>query len=832
MAVTTSLSNTPQAGDDIYSWTEDQLAAIGLPGGNILTLDVMSNDLGGKAKKLFSLDDGNGHASATDYDLLQADLSGVYEAIATGDRVRIVNGQVQLDLSASLLALGATDISALAAGDHIHDEFVYAIQLGNGTLSQAMVTVDIWGQNDVATIAPSTHEDTSVTEAGGAHNAIAGDPRASGQLTVADADHGQSGFRSVAATALVGAYGNFTLDSTTGAWSFTLDQAKADPLVAGQHVTDTLTVTSLDGTASQTITVDIAGSNDAPVLQSAVGTDPVFGEDSLTLSAAMAFSDVDLTDTHSVTVTALGSGYIGDFTPTIATETTGGHLGSVALTYHLTMQQFEQAGGQFPDHQDYRVTIDDHHGGTSSQVVSIPLAQILNDVGGGDGGGSPTVAPPVFINTSPPLPFLVGRNLGQVIDNPFVLHPSFIPPGGFSTDLFTQGTLQFTDADGGHHQASVDPSHARLVGYSVHGLAQSVTSAPISSLPGTWQLDVHDDTNQVHWGYTLNETAVRSLSGGEFETFIVPVTVFEDGVGQSTTNVRIDLIGADEPTSLVTPGSAFTATTNITPYLQPIDLATHVQTQNFSITEDPLVTGSASRHQVSGTIYFVDPDRLDHPTVTMAVADMTHSLDLNPGDGPFNAAVQPLMAGFSYTVESFGNYGMIHWTYDVQDSALDFLAQVSTSTPGNAIQGTIQTASATFNIGATPGGPGGGGSLSTVNVNLYGSNDAVVIAGSNTTLVDVALHGRASGSFTITDPDWYPDSHNVIFVPHDPSTHGYIFGGTPVEAGVGGSEPISWNYTADFGPGTLIVGQHDIWDVVVQDQFGSSATHTLDFHLV
>jgi VCBS repeat-containing protein len=219
---------------------------------------------------------------------------------------------------------------------------------------------------------------------------------------------------------------------------------------------------------------------------------------------------------------------------------------------------------------------------------------------------------------------------------------------------------------------------------------------------------------------------------------------------------------------------------------------------------------------VSGTISYVDPDLLDFPVVSMTVADMTHSLDANPGDGPFNAAVQPLMAGFSYTVEQFGNYGMIHWTYDVQDSALDFLAQGSTL-----------TASANFNVGTI-----GGGAFTTVNVNLQGTNDAVIIPGSSTTFADVALHGSTSGGFTITDPDFGPDGHTVQFVPHDPATHGFIFGGTPVETGVGGSEPISWNYTADFGAGTLVAGQHDVWDVVVQDHFSASVTYTLDFHLV
>ena len=53
---TTSFTNTPQAKDDVYSLTEDQLLASetlynGLT--HTISLDVMANDLGGNAKTLF-----------------------------------------------------------------------------------------------------------------------------------------------------------------------------------------------------------------------------------------------------------------------------------------------------------------------------------------------------------------------------------------------------------------------------------------------------------------------------------------------------------------------------------------------------------------------------------------------------------------------------------------------------------------------------------------------------------------------------------------------------------------------------------------------------------
>src|SRR5437764_10313880 len=76
-------------------------------------------------------------------------------------------------------------------------------------------------------------------------------PRASGQLTVHDVDTGEDHFATPAS--LAGTYGTFTFNTTSGAWTYTLDQSLADHLTAGQHVTDTLTVASFDGTATYPI---------------------------------------------------------------------------------------------------------------------------------------------------------------------------------------------------------------------------------------------------------------------------------------------------------------------------------------------------------------------------------------------------------------------------------------------------------------------------------------------------------------------------------------------------------------------------------------------------
>ncbi len=172
----------------------------------------------------------------------------------------------------------------------------------DGTASET-ITVDIVGANDAATITVSDSEDMGVTEAGGVDNSTAGDPDASGVLTVSDVDSGQTVFAAVAAGDLIGTYGTFTFNETTGAWTYTLDPDLSDGLVDAQEVNDTLTVASIDGTASETITVDIVGANDAPEMTaSGVLVNATEGNGSVIVDGGFLIADIDSVYLHSATM--------------------------------------------------------------------------------------------------------------------------------------------------------------------------------------------------------------------------------------------------------------------------------------------------------------------------------------------------------------------------------------------------------------------------------------------------------------------------------------------------------------------------------------------------
>src|SRR2546427_678667 len=145
----------------------------------------------------------------------------------------------------------------LTAGQHVTDTLTVASFDGTATYP---IVVNITGSNDFATITASAAEDTAVTEAGGLANAVANDPSASGQLTVHDVDTGEDHFATPAS--LAGTYGTFTFNTTSHASAYTLHQSLADHLTPGQHITDTLTVASFDGTATYPIVANITRSND------------------------------------------------------------------------------------------------------------------------------------------------------------------------------------------------------------------------------------------------------------------------------------------------------------------------------------------------------------------------------------------------------------------------------------------------------------------------------------------------------------------------------------------------------------------------------------------
>ena len=156
-------------------------------------------------------------------------------------------------------------VQALNAGDTLADSFT--VTTVDGTAQVVMIAIH--GAGDAAVI--SGARTGSVVEAGGVANATLGMPTATGTLTDTDVDNAPNIFTAVSSpTASDAGYGTFTM-TAAGVWSYTLDNANSavQALNAGDRLTDTFTVTTVDGTA-QMLTIAINGTNDAAVVSGAM----------------------------------------------------------------------------------------------------------------------------------------------------------------------------------------------------------------------------------------------------------------------------------------------------------------------------------------------------------------------------------------------------------------------------------------------------------------------------------------------------------------------------------------------------------------------------------
>ena len=452
---TTSFTNTPQAKDDVYTFTEDQLLASGLYNVETSTiiLDVMSNDLGGNAKSLYSVDDGGTGALQ---DLLTSNVTTGWECSSKG-WIRINNGKIEYRIDDGSHDVDhALNVNTLGAGETITDSFVYAIRLANGTLSYATVSITLTGSNDGpvarADIA-STDEDHAVTinvlandtdvdahdaltvtgasvasgggsvsivdnklvyDPGTAYNSLpagqsatvminytisdghggtasstatvtitgtndaasitgnaAGDVledgdvlTTGGTLIVSDVDTGEAVL--VAQEDALGdnEYGTFQIHAD-GTWTYTLDNSldAIQQLPAGEELTDTITVVSEDGTATQQIVVTITGTNDAPT---AAGASASTDEDVALNGTLPAATDID-----------------GD-TVTYALGAQAAH-GIAAVNGDGTFSYNPNAN--FNGTDSFTFTVSDGKGGSNTYTYSVTVNPV-NDAPVGTGGDS------------------------------------------------------------------------------------------------------------------------------------------------------------------------------------------------------------------------------------------------------------------------------------------------------------------------------------------------------------------------------------------------------------------------------------------------------------
>jgi VCBS repeat-containing protein len=482
----------------------------------------------------------------------------------------VVANQVQFD--------PGSDFDHLAVGDSAVVTVSYSIIDEHGATSASTIDVTVTGTNDGPVANPdvaATSENASVLVDVLANDTDADDGAAL-TVTTASAPAGQGG------ASVVGNQVQF------------VPGTDFDYLAVGESAVVTVSYSIADehgATSASTIDITVTGTNDAPTID-AGGTDAVGAitelpnndpnENAFTHedSGAIAFDDLDLSDTHSASFAPQDAGYLGTFSLDPVNQA-GDNVG-----WHF---EVDDSAIDFLDEgetltQTYTVTIDDGNGGTATQDVTVTitgegdnlppdaaddnysvtgnvtltvdasegvLANDTDDGGVGTGPGEASVT--AFDATS--------ANGGTVTVNPDGSF-SYEPPAGFSgADSFT---YTLTDAEGETDTATVtiDVSATQVwfIDNAAVGSANLGTQAdPFTSLaafnaaqgmpdgPGTGDtIYLREGTGTYSEVDGINLLDGQTLVGGG-QDLVIGAETIEQGTGRPTivttggTNNGVDL---------------------------------------------------------------------------------------------------------------------------------------------------------------------------------------------------------------------------------------------------------------------------------------------------
>ena len=247
----TTVDGTSEVVTVTINGANDAAVISGVPSGAVVEAGGVANGTPGTPiafGNLNSIDVDNPNDAWTAVGTATASTYGTYTLTATG-------------LWAYTLNNSNAAVQALNVGGTLTDTFTATTIDGTAQL----VTVTITGTNDAAVITgPVTG---AVIEAGGIANGTSGTPTATGDLNSTDADNPNDTWAAVGSpTASANGFGTYTL-TAAGLWIYTLNNSNpaVQALNVGDTLTDSFTVTTIDGTA-QLVTITINGTNDAAVI--------------------------------------------------------------------------------------------------------------------------------------------------------------------------------------------------------------------------------------------------------------------------------------------------------------------------------------------------------------------------------------------------------------------------------------------------------------------------------------------------------------------------------------------------------------------------------------
>ncbi|HEX3116704.1 MAG TPA: VCBS domain-containing protein [Bradyrhizobium sp.] len=565
-----------------------------------------------------------------------------------------------------------SNLGFLADGSTLTLTYTASVDDGHGGVTTAPITVSILGISDVPHLITERPGQTGDT-------ALADSDTASGALTFAGVDltsvlsivpslvsatwSGGSVLPSGLAGTLDSSF-HTSLGSSVG-FTFSATDNNFDFLADGETlaIVYDITVTDTHGVSlTRPVTIIVTGTDDTPHITSGAQTgtitelfnpsqpNPTGSTTPDTASGAVTFTDVDLSDTHTVTVTGVVASGVTTGLPANATvlgwislgaltDTTGTGLGgSDGWSFSAQDKSFDYLAVGESVTLTYTVQVDDHHGGLTSQDVVVTVTG-TND--------TPHI-------TS-------GAQTGTITELAGVT--------GSTTPDTASGAVTFTDVDlSDHHTVTVTgvvasgvttglPANATVLGWLALGAPHDTTGTGLGGSDA--------------WTFSAQDKNFDYLAAGQTVTLTYTVQVSDGNGGVVTQPVAITITGTSEPGITVT-GFTFDKTGNIDHFIvTATDSApiTSVEIFDFYGTANQLDLGPAllvSGTSTNGTWtlsesnnHFPANTLTNHDTLTAVVSDGTTTalatLSLANFDlDPAGVAGEPINLGLAAASASDG----------------------------------------------------------------------------------------------------------------------------------------------------------------------------------
>jgi VCBS repeat-containing protein len=579
---------------------------------------------------------------------------------------------------------------------------------------------------------------------------------------------------------------NGTINTT-----FSAPDLAFDYLAAGETLNITYTVQLDDhagGTSTQNIVVTVTGTNDKPTFISGPESAHLMEDanvspaGNLTAHGDLFFSDIDLSDTHTVStaVTAVRSsgGPIplsnADLLAALSTpleDSTGHIFGEVDWNFSLANNSVSFLSGGETLTLTYDITVTDPAFASTTQTVTVTITGTNH---------------PVVMTSGPE-----SASLTELADT----------TGSSAADTTSPvptGTLVFTDTDlsDTHH---INVSFASAVWSGGPSVPAATQADLATALLTTLNDSTGSGTGGVDWTFSIPDNALDFLADGETLTVTYNVKV-SDATTNATQTVTVTVQGTNDA-PLITSGP-----------------------ESASLAELPSTNGSSVLDTTSpvptGTLTFTDVDVTDTHQVSVALSSAIWSAD--PSFVPAATQADLLTALATTLHDSAGSgSGGVDWTFSIPDLDLDFLSAGETLTVTYDVTISDATSSST----------------QTVTVTINGAEDPLVVNPVTTALLDTvnldAGNIVANGNLIIDAMDNGGDMNTLSVTAVD----GQAANVAAAIAGAYGTLIISadgnYQYIANSALDALQDGENatEQFDFTVTDSTGRSLSSTLTLNV-